>query len=56
MSRQCLDRRVADKDIIIAEIAAGEQRRNAERAQIQWSFPTEKVPEKLRKAYPFRET
>jgi hypothetical protein len=53
---QCLDRRIDNKDTIIAEIAAWQHRRNAEAAQIQWLFTTEKAREKLRKAYPIKES
>jgi transposase len=53
---QCLDRRIENKEQITAEIAAWEQRRNAERAQINWMFTTEKAREKLRKAYPIKES
>jgi transposase len=53
---QCLDRRIDDKQVIVAEVAAWEQRRNAEGAQIQWMFTTEKAREKLRKAYPVKES
>lgn len=53
---QCLDRRIDDKQLIVAEVAAWEQRRNAEGAQIQWMFTTEKAREKLRKAYPVKES
>jgi len=53
---QCLDRRIDDKKQIIAEVAAWEKKRNAERAQIQWMFTTEKAREKLRKAYPVKES
>ena len=49
---QCLDRRIDDKETILAEVAAWQQRHNAEGAQIQWMFTTEKAREKLRKAYP----
>ena len=41
---------------IIAEVAAWEHRRNAEAAQINWMFTTEKAREKLRKAYPVKES
>lgn len=53
---QCLDRRIDDKALLVAEIAAWEQRRNAEKAQIKWMFTTEKAREKLRKAYPVKES
>src|SRR5712692_6501742 len=53
---QCLDRRIDDKETILAEVAAWQQRRNAEGAQIKWMFTTEKAREKLRKAYPVKES
>ena len=53
---QCLDRRIDDKAALVAEIAAWEERRNAEKAQINWMFTTEKARVKLRKAYPVKES
>jgi hypothetical protein len=53
---QCLDRRIDDKDLLIAEIDAWERQRNAEGARINWMFTTEKAREKLRKAYPINES
>jgi len=48
--------RIDNKETIIAEVAAWERRRNAEAAQINWMFTTEKAREKLRKAYPVKES
>ena len=53
---QCLDRRIDDKAKLIAEIAAWEEQRNTEGAQINWGFTTEKARDKLRKAYPVKES
>jgi transposase len=53
---QCLDRRIHDKDQLVVEIAAWEKQRNADKAQINWMFTTEKAREKLRKAYPVKES
>ena len=53
---QCLDRRIEDKATLIAEIAAWQRRRNREKAKIKWMFTTEKAREKLRKAYPVKES
>ncbi|MBY5438769.1 IS630 family transposase, partial [Rhizobium leguminosarum] len=53
---QCLDRRIDNKDTIIAEVAAWEQQRNAHGAKIQWMFTTENARKKLRKAYPVKES
>ena len=53
---QCLDRRIDDKQHLVSEIAAWEQQRNASRAKINWMFTTEKAREKLRRAYPIKES
>jgi hypothetical protein len=53
---QCLNRRIDDKATIVAEVEAWEKRRNDEGAKIQWMFTTEKAREKLRRAYPVRES
>jgi transposase len=53
---QCLDRRICDRKRLIREIAAWEKRRNADKAKIRWMFTTEKAREKLRKAYPVKES
>lgn len=52
MVSQCLDRRIATKATLVAEIAAWERRRNAERASIEWMFTVERAREKLGRAYP----
>ena len=52
MVRQCLDRRIADKSTLIAEVAKWEQRRNRESAQIEWLFTVDRAREKLGRAYP----
>src|SRR5712691_11473525 len=53
---QCLDRRIDDKQRLVSEIAAWERRRNTDRARIKWMFTTEKAREKLRRAYPVKES
>jgi hypothetical protein len=50
--RQCLDRRIADKSTLVAEVATWEQRRNVERARIEWLFTVERAREKQGRAYP----
>ena len=52
MVGQCLDRRIPDKPTLVAEVAAWEQRRNAERATISWLFTVEKARAKLGRSYP----
>jgi hypothetical protein len=49
---QCLDRRIADRHTLEAEVAAWEARRNAERARIKWMFTTQRARIKLLRAYP----
>ena len=49
---QCLDRRIATKARLIAEVAAWERHRNASGARIQWMFTTCKARAKMVRAYP----
>ena len=53
---QCLDRRIEDKASLSTEIAAWEIQRNTNQAKIKWMFTTEKAREKLRRAYPVKES
>src|ERR1700751_989374 len=43
LASQCLDRRIDSYTRLVAEIAAWEKRRNAERARVNWMFTTEKA-------------
>jgi hypothetical protein len=49
---QCLDRRIAERERLEAEIAAWQRRRNAEGARITWMFTTDQAREKMGRAYP----
>jgi transposase len=49
---QCLDRRIGERDRLVAEIAAWERQRNAEGARINWMFTTERARTKMARAYP----
>ncbi len=49
---QCLDRRIADREYLVSEVAAWEQQRNAKGARIKWMFTTERARTKLLRAYP----
>jgi transposase len=49
---QCLDRRIDEKDRLVAEIAAWERQRNLSGARIKWMFTTERARSKLSRAYP----
>jgi transposase len=52
LASQCLDRRIESYARLVAETAAWEKRRNAERARINWMFTTEKARAKMGRAYP----
>jgi transposase len=52
LASQCLDRRIESYARLVAETAAWEKRRNAERARIKWMFTTEKARAKMGRAYP----
>ena len=52
MVKQCLDRRIPNKQTLINEVAAWEKRRNKEKATIKWLFSVEKARQKLGRSYP----
>jgi transposase len=52
LARQCLDRRIDSFARLVAETAAWEKRRNADRARVKWMFTTEKARAKMGRAYP----
>jgi hypothetical protein len=49
---QCIDRRIDQKDRLVAEIAAWQDQRNLSGARIKWMFTTERARSKLAPAYP----
>ena len=49
---QCLDRRIADRHQLVAEIAAWQRQRNDAGARINWMFTTERARTKMARAYP----
>ena len=52
LSAQCLDRRIADKQTLIEEIAAWEHDRNANHTKADWQFTTQSARVKLKYLYP----
>ena len=52
LSRQCLNRRIPDKDTLITEVAAWEKTRNCAKTTINWQFTTADARIKLRRLYP----
>jgi hypothetical protein len=52
LRRQCLDRRIGDRQQLVTEITAWEYQRNAAAARVRWMFTTERARAKLARAYP----
>jgi hypothetical protein len=52
LSRQCLDRRIADMPTLEREVRTWEQKRNAAVVKVNWQFTTEDARVKLRSLYP----
>ncbi|OGF54384.1 MAG: transposase [Candidatus Fraserbacteria bacterium RBG_16_55_9] len=51
LSRQCLNRRIPDRQTLQREVSAWEQRRNGQKATVKWQFTTEKARCKLQRLY-----
>jgi hypothetical protein len=52
LTRQCLDRRLAELDALNAELAAWQHATNLAQRQVDWQFTTEDARIKLRHLYP----
>jgi len=52
LSRQCLERRIPEVQILKSEIIAWEKQRNLERATVNWRFKTTDARNKLGRFYP----
>jgi hypothetical protein len=52
LNRQCLDRRIAHKEVLKQEIAAWEKCRNEILCKVDWQFTTEDARIKLKRLYP----
>lgn len=52
MKKQCLDRRIGERDVLCRELATWERARNEEGARIEWLFTVEKARIKMGRAYP----
>jgi hypothetical protein len=52
LAAQCLDRRIADKQTLIDEIAAWEHDRNVSHTKSDWHFTTKSARVKLKHLYP----
>jgi hypothetical protein len=52
LSRQCLERRISNRETLELEIAAWEKQRNQERASVNWRFKTTDARKKMERLYP----
>ena len=52
LTRQCLDRRISDLDLLNTELAAWQAATNADQRQVEWQFTTDDARIKLRHLYP----
>ena len=52
LRQQCLDRRIATRELLAAEVARWEQERNAAEVTIDWQFTTADARIKLKRLYP----
>jgi hypothetical protein len=52
LSRQCLDRRIADEAALKREVKSYEDQRNEAKATINWQFTSGDVRFKLHRLYP----
>ncbi|MGH3952310.1 MAG: IS630 family transposase [Pseudonocardiaceae bacterium] len=52
LTRQCLDRRIEDLELLNTELAAWQTETNADQRQVQWHFTTSDARTRLRHLYP----
>ena len=52
MVRQCLDRRIPDRDFLRNEVKAWQNCRNREAVAVDWRFTTDDARIKLKSLYP----
>jgi hypothetical protein len=52
LTRQCLDRRISDLNVLNTELAAWQAATNADQRQVDWQFTTNDARIKLRHLYP----
>lgn len=52
LARQCLSRRIADKEILKNEVKAWEEKRNETKCKIQWKTTVNQARDKLIRHYP----
>jgi hypothetical protein len=52
LSRQCLDRRIENREYLTSEVEAWEASRNVAESKVNWRFTTHDARTKLRRLYP----
>ena len=52
LSRQCLDRRIPDRETMLAQVGAWERERNEASTPVDWRFTVEQARCKLKSLYP----
>jgi len=52
LSRQCLDRRIPDRETLLIETRAWLKQRNEDASSVDWQFTTDNARIKLKKLYP----
>ena len=52
LSKQCLSRRIPDRETMEREVTAWASKRNAEQAKVDWQFTTDDARIKLKRLYP----
>ena len=52
MRRQCLDRRIASRDLLETQVRAWERRRTESGARIRWMFSIDQARAKMATSYP----
>lgn len=55
LERQCLDRRIPDRETLTKEVTAWEANRNARQVVADWRFSTADARIKLKRLYPMVE-
>jgi hypothetical protein len=51
LDRQCLNRRLPDRDTLASEVDAWQGRRNAEQRRIEWTFSRQEADLKMARHY-----
>jgi hypothetical protein len=52
LSRQCLERRIPNVEILSSEMATWESQRNQQKPSVYWGFKTKDARKKMQRLYP----